>query len=183
MAGVSLIPTMIGMFAISEILRWVDQLAASRSRHQAGRQRLQRPAAAAAALLAQPAAQQPWSATGIGVLPGAGADIAAWVTYAMEKRFSKEPEKFGTGYIEGWSTPAPPTMRPGRRLDPGAGVRHSRQFDHRDRDRRALHEGHEPRADDHAGARPSCSTRSSSPSSSPTSCCCRWATPRSACSA
>ena len=29
-------------------------------------------------------------------LPGAGADIAAWVSYAMAKRFSKEPEKFGT---------------------------------------------------------------------------------------
>ena len=37
-----------------------------------------------------------------------------------------------------------------RRLGPGAGVRHSRRFDHRDRDRRALHEGHEPRPDDHA---------------------------------
>jgi TctA family transporter len=37
----------------------------------------------------------------IGALPGAGADIAAWVSYAVSKRFSKEPEKFGTGHIEG----------------------------------------------------------------------------------
>ncbi|MGG5808071.1 tripartite tricarboxylate transporter permease [Falsiroseomonas sp. CW058] len=37
----------------------------------------------------------------IGVLPGAGADMAAWVSYAMSKRFSKEPEKFGTGHPEG----------------------------------------------------------------------------------
>ena len=37
----------------------------------------------------------------IGVLPGAGADMAAWVSYAMSKRFSKEPEKFGTGHVEG----------------------------------------------------------------------------------
>jgi len=34
-------------------------------------------------------------------LPGAGCDIAAWVTYATSKRFSKEPEKFGTGHVEG----------------------------------------------------------------------------------
>src|SRR5205814_850441 len=34
-------------------------------------------------------------------LPGAGADIAAWITYAISKRFSKEPEKFGTGHVEG----------------------------------------------------------------------------------
>jgi putative tricarboxylic transport membrane protein len=37
----------------------------------------------------------------IGVLPGAGADMAAWVSYALSKRFSKEPEKFGTGHPEG----------------------------------------------------------------------------------
>jgi TctA family transporter len=39
--------------------------------------------------------------TAIGILPGAGADIAAWITYAVSKRFSKEPEKFGTGHVEG----------------------------------------------------------------------------------
>ena len=39
--------------------------------------------------------------TAIGALPGAGADIAAWMSYAISKRFSKEPEKFGTGHIEG----------------------------------------------------------------------------------
>ena len=37
----------------------------------------------------------------IGVLPGAGADMAAWVSYALSKRFSKEKEKFGTGHPEG----------------------------------------------------------------------------------
>jgi len=47
--------------------------------------------------------------TAIGALPGAGADIAAWMSYAMSKRFSKEPEKFGTGHIEGIIEPAPPT--------------------------------------------------------------------------
>src|SRR5690606_41220363 len=39
--------------------------------------------------------------TGIGALPGAGADIAAWISYAVPKRFSREPEKVGTGHIEG----------------------------------------------------------------------------------
>jgi TctA family transporter len=37
----------------------------------------------------------------IGALPGAGADIAAWIAYAVSKKFSREPEKFGTGHIEG----------------------------------------------------------------------------------
>ena len=37
----------------------------------------------------------------IGALPGAGSDMAAWVSYAVAKKFSKEPEKFLTGHPEG----------------------------------------------------------------------------------
>jgi TctA family transporter len=37
----------------------------------------------------------------IGALPGAGADIAAWVSYALSKKMSRTPEKFGTGHVEG----------------------------------------------------------------------------------
>ncbi|MDR1732544.1 MAG: tripartite tricarboxylate transporter permease [Synergistaceae bacterium] len=39
--------------------------------------------------------------TAIGILPGAGSDIAAWVSYGVSKRCSKTPELYGTGYIEG----------------------------------------------------------------------------------
>jgi TctA family transporter len=39
--------------------------------------------------------------TVVGALPGAGADIAAWMSYGISKKFSKEPEKFGTGHVEG----------------------------------------------------------------------------------
>lgn len=37
----------------------------------------------------------------IGMLPGAGADIGAWVSLAASKRYSKEPEKYGSGSLEG----------------------------------------------------------------------------------
>ena len=37
----------------------------------------------------------------IGAIPGVGEDIAAWVSYDMAKRSSKEKEKFGKGSIEG----------------------------------------------------------------------------------
>ncbi|MFV0336509.1 MAG: tripartite tricarboxylate transporter permease [Tropicimonas sp.] len=37
----------------------------------------------------------------IGVLPGAGADVAAWIAYAVSRRFSRQPEKFGKGHFEG----------------------------------------------------------------------------------
>jgi len=36
----------------------------------------------------------------VGIMPGAGADIAAWMAVAVSRQRSKEPEKFGTGHIE-----------------------------------------------------------------------------------
>ncbi len=39
--------------------------------------------------------------TVIGALPGAGAAIASYIAYNQVKQFSKHPEKFGTGCIEG----------------------------------------------------------------------------------
>ena len=41
----------------------------------------------------------------IGVVPGAGAAIAAFVAYQQSKTFSKTPEKYGTGHIEGLVAP------------------------------------------------------------------------------
>ncbi|MDO9228988.1 MAG: tripartite tricarboxylate transporter permease [Syntrophales bacterium] len=41
----------------------------------------------------------------VGVLPGAGATIASFMAYAVEKKVSKHPELFGTGVIEGVAAP------------------------------------------------------------------------------
>jgi TctA family transporter len=38
--------------------------------------------------------------TFIGILPGAGADVAAWLAYGVSRRFSKTPEEFGKGHME-----------------------------------------------------------------------------------
>jgi len=42
---------------------------------------------------------------GVGVLPGAGAPIAAFVAYQQSRIFSKTPEKYGTGHPEGILAP------------------------------------------------------------------------------
>jgi TctA family transporter len=99
--GLTLIPIMIGMFAVSEIMRsastidepW-DMAKAEVGNVFKGMGRL---------IVKYPLAIVRGSALGtaIGALPGAGADIAAWMSYAMSKKFSKEPEKFGTGHVEG----------------------------------------------------------------------------------
>ena len=41
----------------------------------------------------------------IGVLPGAGATVATFLSYSVEKRVSKHPERFGTGVDQGLSGP------------------------------------------------------------------------------
>jgi putative tricarboxylic transport membrane protein len=41
----------------------------------------------------------------LGILPGGGAVLASFVSYAIEKRVSPYPEKFGTGMIEGVAGP------------------------------------------------------------------------------
>ncbi|MCW5661501.1 MAG: tripartite tricarboxylate transporter permease [Burkholderiaceae bacterium] len=99
--GVSLIPVMVGMFAVSEILRYVTSLhpspivAADKIGNVfRGMWRLTR---AYKWQLVRGSA----IGTAIGIQPGAGADIASWISYASSKRFSKEPEKFGTGHVEG----------------------------------------------------------------------------------
>jgi TctA family transporter len=101
LGGIGLIPLMIGMFAVSEIIRYmintegealiVDKPIGNVFKGMWG------------LTVKYPKQILRGSALGtlIGALPGAGADIAAWMSYAMSKKFSKEPEKFGTGHVEG----------------------------------------------------------------------------------
>lgn len=41
----------------------------------------------------------------LGILPGGGSILSSFVSYSMEKKISKHPEKFGTGAIEGVAGP------------------------------------------------------------------------------
>ena len=41
----------------------------------------------------------------IGVIPGAGAAIASFVAYQQSRLFSKTPERYGTGHVEGLIAP------------------------------------------------------------------------------
>ncbi len=41
----------------------------------------------------------------LGILPGGGPVLASFMSYGLEKRLSKEPQKFGTGAIEGVAAP------------------------------------------------------------------------------
>jgi putative tricarboxylic transport membrane protein len=41
----------------------------------------------------------------LGILPGIGSIVPTFISYGLEKRISKHPEKFGTGVIEGVAAP------------------------------------------------------------------------------
>ena len=41
----------------------------------------------------------------VGAIPGTGGDIASWLAYNEAKRFSKHPEEFGKGRLEGVAAP------------------------------------------------------------------------------
>ena len=100
LGGVDFVPALIGLFAIPELVR----LLSSRVDNRATVPRYTG--------MFRGLGRDIWTyrlqivrgncvGTLIGALPGAGADIAAWVSYALSKRLSRTPEKFGTGHVEG----------------------------------------------------------------------------------
>jgi TctA family transporter len=99
--GLTLIPIMIGMFAVSEILRNVARIDQPWEMAQAKIGNVFRGMWALTKRYRVPVLRGSVLGTAVGVLPGAGADIAAWMSYALSKKFSREPEKFGTGHVEG----------------------------------------------------------------------------------
>jgi TctA family transporter len=99
--GLTLIPIMIGMFAVSEIIRGVARIDQPWEMAQAKIGNVFRGMWGLTKRYPAPILRGSALGTAVGVLPGAGADIAAWMSYAVSKKFSKEPEKFGTGHVEG----------------------------------------------------------------------------------
>jgi len=102
--GVGLVPVIMGLFGVSEVLLNLEQIGGTREIF----------AAPTRGLLPN---REDWRRSTIpilrgsvlgfflGILPGAGAIIASFAAYAVEKRASKHPERFGTGMIEGVAGP------------------------------------------------------------------------------
>ncbi|WP_417579432.1 tripartite tricarboxylate transporter permease [Pelagibacterium sp.] len=95
--GLAFIPVLIGMFAIPEVLRYalspreiapppIQALGNLLSGVGSTLLRLKRDVAQGSAV-----------GVVIGAIPGAGADIAAYISYAISKRFSKIGDRYGTG--------------------------------------------------------------------------------------
>ncbi|CAM3678768.1 MULTISPECIES: tripartite tricarboxylate transporter permease [Halomonas] len=99
--GIAILPVLIGLFAIAELLRRLPEIGTiSLSKMPL----VKKPFEGVGGLLWKykgGVARSSLLGTLIGALPGAGADIASWISYALARKLSRTPEKFGTGHPEG----------------------------------------------------------------------------------
>lgn len=103
--GINLVVVTVGLFGISEVLANVGRVNSKNSalRHISWRSML--PTREDWGRSVFPAIRGTSIGAILGILPGTGAALATFVSYAVEKRISKTPERFGKGAIEGVVAP------------------------------------------------------------------------------
>jgi putative tricarboxylic transport membrane protein len=101
--GVGLVPVVMGLFGVAEILTNLERA----MQRQVIAERIGRLFPSAADWAASKWALARGTVMGffLGILPGGGAVIASFASYAIEKRMSATPERFGKGAIEGVAGP------------------------------------------------------------------------------
>lgn len=107
--GMPLIPALIGLFAISEALVMVEQ---SSILTKAGRERMLDSSWGKTLEGIRWGVKRWWHVIwtsliglGIGTIPGAGASIGSFVAYQQSRTFSRSPNEYGKGHIEGVLAP------------------------------------------------------------------------------
>jgi TctA family transporter len=99
--GISIIPVLIGMFAVSEIIRRLGDPMPLPPLPPVRLKAMLRGVGGTIWQYRAGVARSSTLGAIVGALPGAGADIASWVAFAVSKRLSRTPEKYGTGHPEG----------------------------------------------------------------------------------
>lgn len=100
MAGVSLIPGLIGLFALTEVLAKAEQIGRVKDKILTDF-KFYRPKLADYIHNKWMIIKSCVIGSVIGAIPGTGPTIAAWIAYNEAKRSSKHPEEFGHGTAEG----------------------------------------------------------------------------------
>ena len=102
-AGLDLVAVVIGLFGVSEILMNVESLV--KNEVVSARIRNLLPTAADWKASWKPIIRGTGLGFLLGVVPGGGPITASFMSYAIERRLAKEPERFGKGAIEGVAGP------------------------------------------------------------------------------
>ena len=99
MEGPPFIPTLIGLFAVSEVFNEIQKTGQIQQIKAKLDQYL--PSWTDIKYCFKELCRSSVIGTVIGAIPGAGGDIAAFISYSEAKRASKNPERYGHGEIEG----------------------------------------------------------------------------------
>lgn len=105
-SGLDLVSVLIGLYGISEVM----EMMASKVRPQIRHEKLWNlrrllPNSVEWSLSIWPIIRGSVMGFFVGALPGAGGTVPSFISYAMEKRISKTPERFGKGAPEGVAGP------------------------------------------------------------------------------
>ena len=101
--GVSFIPVLIGLFAVSEALRTTESML--KNAHIDFKLSGVLPSLTELKGCAKTLLKGSVIGTIVGIIPATGGDIAAFISYGEAKRSSKDGDKFGTGILEGVAAP------------------------------------------------------------------------------
>src|SRR5437588_723397 len=102
--GVELVPVIMGLYGVAEVLVLAEE-GAVRAQIASVRLRELFPTREEWRRSAAPIARGSVVGFLTGLIPGPAAVLSTFISYALEKRVSKTPEKFGTGMIEGVAGP------------------------------------------------------------------------------
>ena len=101
--GVGIVPVAVGLFGLSEILLTAGQLGGPKVQRPKFRELL--PSREELRNSVAPIARGSLLGFLIGIIPGSAHVISSFVSYGLERRLSKHPERFGHGAIEGVAGP------------------------------------------------------------------------------
>jgi len=102
MDGLSIVAVVMGLFGIAEILRNIEVRSSSVFAAKVGRLFLSKSDIKRSV---GPIGRGTTIGFFLGLIPGLGSMIPAFLSYSLEKRISKNPKGFGTGVIEGVAAP------------------------------------------------------------------------------
>ncbi|MGH8781785.1 tripartite tricarboxylate transporter permease [Paraburkholderia sp.] len=102
--GIQLVALALGLFGVAEFLRNVNRMQVVGSGAKL-RLRDMRPSVAELRQAFWPIVRGTSVGTLFGAMPGTGPTITTFIAYALEKKISKHPERFGHGALEGVASP------------------------------------------------------------------------------
>jgi len=105
--GLSLVALAMGLFGVADILRNVNRMRSATAVDGSGKVSLKSLRPQKGDIRQSRGAILRGTSIGafFGVLPGTGPTLASFIAYATEKKFAKDPKRFGRGAIEGVAAP------------------------------------------------------------------------------